>query len=73
MCKEGTLPVRILGVKDETARAKVCLFSDKATTAFRRHDVLEISSVYPKTHNNNKTLCASRDTTLEVSFIYILD
>lgn len=59
MRMQGTLPVKALLLKDVTAKAKVCLFGDNASSNYAREDVVQVSAVFPKTFQNQKQLTTS--------------
>lgn len=59
MRMQGTLPVKALLLKDVTAKAKVCLFGDNASSNYAKGDVVQLSAVFPKTFQNQKQLTTS--------------
>ncbi|XP_048735489.2 uncharacterized protein LOC125650952 [Ostrea edulis] len=59
MRMQGTLPVKALLLKDVTAKAKVCLFGDNASSNYARGDVVQVAAVFPKTFQNQKQLTTS--------------
>lgn len=65
---EGTLPVRCIAVKDETATVKVALFDKLATSTYTEGSAVEVSSVYKKTFNNRDQLTTTRESSCQVGF-----
>ena len=70
---EGTLPVRCLGLKDETKAVKVALFQDLAKQEYMYlpDTVVEFSGLYKKMYAGQEQLVASRLTEFQVYFKWL--
>ncbi|XP_062597621.1 uncharacterized protein LOC134259038 [Saccostrea cucullata] len=60
--RNGTLVVRSISLKDTSGVAKVCLFEGTAEMQFERDQILEVTSVYPKSFQGAQQLTGSVST-----------
>lgn len=63
---EGTLPVRCIGVKDESGYAKVIAFAEAAEATYEPNTAIEVSAVYMKKWKNKAQLNFSKSSECQV-------
>ncbi|KAK7105919.1 hypothetical protein V1264_015769 [Littorina saxatilis] len=63
--RDGTLPVRSIGVADESGTTKIVLFKDLAEQAFREGDIITCTELYRKTFQQTQQLTAHASSQLQ--------
>ncbi len=63
---DGTTPLRVLGLKDETRTIKCALFQDNAEISYTSGNVVKIQGVYSKQFHNQPQLTSSSKSPVKV-------